>query len=105
MCFGGTVVDDPYFIKIRDAEQDHVVERIVVDRVGVQPAGLPRVGIVVKVDQFGVLAYRTVIGPGGVKILNEVVPHAPLPDDAVGGRVDLDHDIGPKCARGDFGGI
>ena len=82
------VVDHPDFAQVMYAEHDLIQARVVVNAVGVQPVGV-RVKRVVDINQLGVIANDAKVGLGVVKVLDQMVPDIPFPNDIASGRSSL----------------
>ena len=97
---GCAVVDDPNLVEVMGAYENLVELGVVVHGVDIGPARAP-VLVEVDVGEFRMLADITVVIFTDVKILDEVVPDMPFPDNVTAGwsrLVDLDEHIRVELA-------
>src|SRR4051812_7477450 len=90
LCCRRTVVDDPDLAEFAARNHNLIELRVVIDPVHVSPifavtsAEVSR-GDVIEVDQLGMIGdacWTNPVALRDVKLLDEVVPDVPLPDDA-----------------------
>ena len=89
-CRGRRVVDHPNFIQMVGADHDLVECRVVVDGIGVNPICLA-ILTGVDIDPFWVFCDHSEIRLHRIRVLYEMIPEMPLPNNLSRGRSSLRH--------------